>query len=106
MVINESINFLNKRKRIEELDSNIVTLEKNPEKKLDEIELSERVQNAIMKLRMDYRVVIILKHFENLSYRDIGYILDIPEKKVKSRLFTSRQLLRDILVTKGLTHDW
>ncbi len=81
MVINESINFLNKRKRIEELDSNIVTLEKNPEKKLAEIELSERVQNALMKLRMDNRVVIILKHFENLSYREIGYILDLPEKK-------------------------
>ncbi len=54
---------------------------------------------------MDHRVVIILKHFENLSYRDIGYILDIPEKKVKSRLFISRQLLRDILVAKGMTHD-
>lgn len=105
MVINESINFLNKRKRIEELDSTIVTLEKNPEKKLDEIELSERIQNALMRLRMDYRVVIILKHFENLSYRDIGYILDIPEKKVKSRLFTSRQLLRDILIAKGMTND-
>ncbi|MCH8872699.1 sigma-70 family RNA polymerase sigma factor, partial [candidate division KSB1 bacterium] len=36
MVINESINFLNKRKRIEELDSNIITVEKNPEKKLAE----------------------------------------------------------------------
>ena len=105
MVVNESINFLNKRKRIEELDSNIVTVEKNPEKKLAEIELSERVQNALMKLRMDYRVVIILKHFENLSYREIGYILDIPEEKVKSRLFISRQLLRDILVAKGITHD-
>ena len=87
------------------MDSNIVTVEKNPEKKLAEIELRERVQNALMKLRMDYRVVIILKHFENLSYREIGYILDIPEKKVKSRLFTSRQLLRDILIAKGITHD-
>jgi len=105
MVINESINFLKKRRWIEELDSNIVTLDKNPERKLDEIELSERVQTALMKLRMDYRVVIILKHFENLSYREIGYILDIPEKKVKSRLFISRQLLRDILVAKGMTHD-
>ena len=104
MVINESINFLKKRKWIEELDSSIVTLEKNPEKKLDEIELGERVQTALMKLRMEYRVVIILKHFEDLSYREIGYILDIPEKKVKSRLFTSRQLLRDILVAKGMTH--
>jgi RNA polymerase sigma-70 factor, ECF subfamily len=55
---------------------------------------------------VDYRAVVVLKHFEGLSYEEIGQILEIPEKKVKSRLFSARQILKDILVKKGLgRHD-
>ena len=41
-----------------------------------------------------------MKHFEQFSYRDIAFILEIPEQKVKSRLYTARQRLRDIM--KGM----
>jgi len=48
----------------------------------------------------------VLKHFEELSYQEIAYILDLPEKTVKSRLFTARQTLKEILIQKGyLQHD-
>jgi RNA polymerase sigma-70 factor (ECF subfamily) len=57
---------------------------------------------GLAKLKFEHRVVIVLKHLENLSYEEISQILGIPEKKVKSRLFTARTMLRDVLAQKGI----
>ena len=45
----------------------------------------------------DHRVVLTLRHFSECSYREIGAILAIEEKTVKSRLFEARQRLRHAL---------
>jgi RNA polymerase sigma-70 factor (ECF subfamily) len=50
-----------------------------------------------MTMKTDYRSVVILKHFMGCSYMEISQILDVPEKKVKSRLYTARQQLKDAL---------
>jgi RNA polymerase sigma-70 factor (ECF subfamily) len=102
MAINETLNFTKQKKRLEELNPSIISRDKSPSEKYDEIELRDNIQKVLMDLEIDYRVVILLKHFEEFSYKEIGYILDIPEKTVKSRLFTARQLLRDLVVKKGL----
>ena len=41
-----------------------------------------------MELSTDHRQVIILRHFHHLSHREIGDLLKVPEKTVKSRLYT------------------
>ena len=64
--------------------------------------MAERVQAAVATLPLDYRRLIVLRHFGNLSYRDMSGALDIPEKTVKSRLFTARRQLRGILQRKGI----
>ena len=51
-----------------------------------------------MTITTDYRTVVILKHFLGCSYVEISEILDVPEKTVKSRLYTARQQLKDALV--------
>jgi RNA polymerase sigma-70 factor, ECF subfamily len=56
------------------------------------------VQQALMKLPVEYRQVIVLRHFGDLSYEDIAEIVDIPAKTVKSRLYTARQRLTELLV--------
>jgi RNA polymerase sigma-70 factor (ECF subfamily) len=56
-----------------------------------------------MRLKPEYRSVIVLKHLLGLSYEDMGEILQLPEKTVKSRLFTARQLLKDVLLNQGMT---
>ncbi|MFQ5771497.1 MAG: RNA polymerase sigma factor [bacterium] len=106
MVINESINFINQKKQVDKLDRAFLSKAKTPEQNYLDIELREKIQKALMDLPIDYRVVIILRHFEELSYNEMSYILKIPEKTVKSRLFTARQNLRNILLKKGIvTHD-
>jgi len=47
-------------------------------------------------------VVIVLRHFNDCNYQEMSEILDIPQKTVKSRLFTARALLRDILSKRGI----
>jgi len=67
----------------------------------DDVEARERrqlVQRALMKLPPEYRQVIVLRHFGELSYEDIAEIVDIPAKTVKSRLYTARQRLTELLI--------
>jgi RNA polymerase sigma-70 factor (ECF subfamily) len=59
--------------------------------------LAETIEEGMTRLGEDGRIVIILRHFEELSYDEIGYILDISVKTVKSRLFTALQALKKIL---------
>jgi RNA polymerase sigma factor, sigma-70 family len=59
------------------------------------------MQGALMQLKVEYRVVIVLKHLQGCAYDEIAGILECPVKTVKSRLFTARQALRDVLVAKG-----
>ena len=65
--------------------------------KAHEAELSRRVQKALMGMGVDDRVVLTLRHFADLSYREIGVILGLEDKTVKSRLFEARQRLRGLL---------
>jgi RNA polymerase sigma-70 factor (ECF subfamily) len=101
IAVNESINFVNSRKNVEGLDETIISNEKTPDETFDVIESSERIRDALLDLKLEYRTVVVLKHFQNLSYQEISYIVEIPEKTVKARLFTARELLRDILLRKG-----
>ena len=106
IAVNEATNSLNLRKRNEPLVYDPVARDKNPEERYDDAELSRNIQKALMELNPDSRIVLVLKHFQDCSYREMSYILDIPEKTVKSRLFTARQLLGNILMRRGLVdHD-
>jgi RNA polymerase sigma-70 factor (ECF subfamily) len=102
IAVNESLSFLEERKRFSGLDEASQIPEPEKADTAEASDLSARIEEALMELKVEYRAVTVLKHFEGLSYEEIGQILDIPEKKVKSRLFTARQMLRDILVRKGL----
>jgi RNA polymerase sigma-70 factor (ECF subfamily) len=51
---------------------------------------------------MDYRLVLVLKHFHDFSYQEMSEVLQIPEKTVKSRLFTARRQLKEILEKEGI----
>ena len=48
-------------------------------------------------MKPDHKTVIVLRHYLHLNYREIAGILGVPEKTVKSRLFTARRLLREEL---------
>jgi RNA polymerase sigma-70 factor (ECF subfamily) len=97
ILINESLNHLNRRKPREPLDPGLVAAGGTPEEEYEKQRLSERVQAGLSQLSIDHRQVLVLRHFADLSYREIGSILSLPEKRVKSRLFSARRQLCAIL---------
>ena len=102
IVLNESINILNGRKRLEPISGDEVDDRRGAADDLESEQVSRSVQGALMMIKAEYRAVIVLKHFLELSYVDIGEILQLPEKTVKSRLFAARQLLKDALQHRGI----
>jgi len=102
ITLNESINWLGKSNRLEPLKHEAVDEGRTIEQEVDSANLSQGVQEALMSIKTDYRAVIVLKHFLGCSYVEISQILEIPEKKVKSRLFSARQQLKDALTQTGI----
>lgn len=101
IAINESINHINRGKREQALEDTQPSTLRGPVEETEADAVSERIQSALMKLQEDYRMVIVLRHFSELSYREISEVLHIPEVTVKSRLYSARQLLKDNLGSIG-----
>lgn len=62
-------------------------------------ELQRDVQNALLKLPVDYRVVLVLRYLEDLSYQEIAEALDVPVSTVETRLFRAKKMLGPILAS-------
>jgi RNA polymerase sigma-70 factor (ECF subfamily) len=45
--------------------------------------------------------VLVLRHFAELSYSEMSALLNLPEKTVKSRLYSARQRLSDVLLHRS-----
>lgn len=100
ITVNESINFEKRKKSVEKISENFRSVNDDPDKIYDNNALSDVITDALMELDMLYRMPVVLKHFLDYSYKELSYLLGVPEKTVKSRLFTGRQLLKDILIKK------
>jgi RNA polymerase sigma-70 factor, ECF subfamily len=49
-------------------------------------ERADRVREALLFLDEPCRAVVVLRHYENLKFREIAEVLDIPEGTVKTRM--------------------
>ena len=58
---------------------------------------AEEVQHALTQLPAQFREVIVLREMNQLNYRDIAEITNVPIGTVMSRLFRGRQLLIALL---------
>lgn len=94
IIVNEALNKVRNSKNFERISTNS-TDGKTPFTTIIKKEESKRLIEAIDALPEEFSSVIYLRHFEELSYKTISGILDIDEKKVKSRLYGARMKLRD-----------
>jgi RNA polymerase sigma-70 factor (ECF subfamily) len=101
MGVNESLNQVRRRSRIVHVEFDPPSHSPGPDDRIIREESDGIVQGALRSLSEDQRVVIILRHFVDLSYREMGDVLDIPEKTVKSRLYSARQKLKELLTGTG-----
>lgn len=71
----------------------------DPAGELEAAQQSEAIRAALLDLPPQYRVVVELRHYQDLSYAEIAQTLDLPVSDVKSHLFRARKLLAQRLST-------
>jgi RNA polymerase sigma-70 factor (ECF subfamily) len=69
----------------------------SPYRALKNKQLSAAIDQAVTKLPADYRELIQLRHFAELSYEEIATMKRLPLGTVKNKLFRARNLLKDAL---------
>ncbi len=68
-----------------------------PLAELESRELGSRIEQAIARLRPEYRSCILLRHVEGRSYEEIAEALDLPLGTVKTYIHRARHELREYL---------
>ena len=62
----------------------------------------EQVRAAIQQLPLEFREIILLREYEELSYQEIAAMLECPPGTVMSRLARARAKLRDLLSSEQM----
>jgi RNA polymerase sigma-70 factor, ECF subfamily len=100
IAVNESLHVLQKRKSVEEISDDEADDSPGPEALVDGEQTATAIERALMQIKPELRSVVVLRHYLHLSYEEMGDVLQLPEKTVKSRLYTARQLLRNQLLQR------
>lgn len=74
----------------------------SPEEALQNKELRQALDQAIEKLPKKYRMVLVLRDMEGLSAKEVGSIVGLNERAVKSRLHRARLFVRRELSARGM----
>jgi RNA polymerase sigma-70 factor, ECF subfamily len=64
---------------------------------LENVEDAQLIQEAMDELSAEFREILILRHHEDLSYKEIADIAQIPPGTVMSRLARARTRLKECL---------
>jgi RNA polymerase sigma-70 factor, ECF subfamily len=95
---NVCLNHLESQRRTAALDEERDADEsQRPETQVEVRERREQIRGALASLPARYRLVIELRHYQELSYGEIAAELNIPLSDVKSHLFRARKLLAEKL---------
>ena len=68
---------------------------RNPEQEYEAQERQTLVLEMLQTLPEDQRAALLLREQEQLSYREIGQVLNVSESKVKVDIFRARASLRE-----------
>ena len=101
IAVNTAMDYLRKKVRSE---VNLVTAAEDeleiksfqtPEEVIEQKLTVEMVRREISKLPVDYKIALILRDIEGMNYEEIASILKVNLGTVKSRIWRTRNLLRE-----------
>jgi len=78
-------------------DQRVPAIQPSALDRIDQKEAIVRMRQAIRQLSDEHREVISMRHFQDLSYIEMGEILELPQGTVMSRLYRARKALARIL---------
>ena len=65
-------------------------------------EIEHRIRESLSRLPEDQRLALIMRHFENLSFKQIADVLHSSESAIKSKVYRGLCALRDELKRMGI----
>lgn len=101
----KALNYIKREKRIIELDENRYEDLEELEEKVFKNERTENLKKAIRKLKTEYQNVIYLADIEELSYKEIGHILNKTVGSVKVLIHRARKALEKIVIEEGYKYE-
>ncbi len=69
-----------------------------PEELCVERERLKNLRRAVGGLPEGYRMALVLHHYQELSYREVAEIMELPEKTVATRIHRAKKMLREQLL--------
>lgn len=100
IIKNEALTRFKKEKKEEEKKESGLPLTSiaSPEENLEKQEKTRKLNKALSKLDKEKKEIIYLRHYAEMSYREISEALDLPEGTIMSRLYYARKaLLREYM---------
>jgi len=88
---NESLMQLRKRKSNGQIGDDSVWSEETPHQQIIATERAEIVNRLLDSLKSEYREVLVLLVYEDMSYAEIAAVTGATESSVKSRAFRARK---------------
>lgn len=74
-----------------------------PEQDRERSEWRTEIDIVVRRLPSAYRELILLRHANDLSYDEIAEVTGLPLGTVKNRLFRAREMMRSLLIERGIT---
>ncbi len=97
LTINTCLNQRGRQQPLQSLAPEVVDGAPSVEDTVLRAETVARVHTALQALPQQYRIAVVLRDLEGLSYREIAEIVDVPEGTVRVWAFRGRERLKDLL---------
>ena len=106
---NNTIDFLRKQskrqhKPIQDCENELQDSE-NLEKNILKTEQNKQLYNAIQHMHNDYRDVLHLVYFEDMSYNEVSTVLSKNNKQIKNLVYRAKQALKQRLERDGFVYE-
>lgn len=102
----EAINYLRKRKVQDDVELSILRNDENDY--LESILADEKTKtlyNALDQLHSEYRLVLYLYYFEDLSVNDIAILMKRRTKQISDMLYNAKKSLQSIILKGGSKYE-
>ncbi|WP_442952399.1 RNA polymerase sigma factor [Paraclostridium sp. AKS73] len=90
ILINSSIDYIRKNSKYVTLEEELLFDERNSNDTYTDIDL----QRALEKLPEEYRVIIVLRYFEDMKIDEIANVLSQNTNTIKTKLYTGLRRLK------------
>ncbi|MGQ8870781.1 RNA polymerase sigma factor [Paenibacillus sp. TSA_86.1] len=102
IAVNIMRDHMRKRKPVMTADQKIDSVsEETPEKRLLHKEMQREIHRQLEQLPETYRLVLLLKYTNELSYEEIATITDMSDAQVRNALYRGKKMLRKQMERKG-----